>query len=218
MQSISYPGARIRRALIATAVVSALASVSAHSFTFSFDDQPVGAAPAGFHFGAARQANPGTWEVAGAGARHHLIHVADPSVVLRGISVAVVDAAATADLTATTRIRLVDGDHAGGLAWRYRDAENFYFVALDLNKHEAGLFRVMDGNRVRLDFKTDVDLDAQEWHTIAITHEGDQIRAQIDGIGVLRTRDSTLQSGQRAGVWSAGNSTTWFDDVAIESR
>jgi predicted transcriptional regulator len=82
--------------------------------------------------------------------------------------------------------------------------------------HSAGVFRVTEGNRVMLDQVKDINLDPDAWHVMTIIHDGDEIRGAIDGIGVLRARDRGLTDGRRAGVWSGGNTTAWFDDVTIE--
>jgi hypothetical protein len=195
-----------------------IAVAAAGRVSFDFDEAAIGSAPDGFFFAGARQSAPGVWEVAGAGAKRHLVHFADPTVTMRGISVAGVNAAAPADLRISTRLRLMDGDRAGGLFWRYRDSADFYFVSIFLSVREAALIRVTAGNRITLDRATGINLDPEAWHTMTVVHNGEQIVAHVDGIPVLRGRDRMLTDGGRAGVWSAGNSTTAFDDVTIEDR
>ncbi len=188
----------------------------AQRLTLTFDDDPIGVPPAGFFFATARQASPGTWEIKGTGNRRHLSHSADPTVTLRGISLAGSTGDAPQDIKVSTRLRLTDGDRAGGVIWRYRDANNFYFMAVFYAAHSSAIVRVTGGNRVNLARVADIDLDADAWHTMTIVHDGDDIRGAIDGIGILRARDRALKDGQRAGVWSAGNTTGWFDDIVIE--
>lgn len=182
----------------------------------SFEEHMAGTPPHGFFFAPSRQASPGIWEVRGV-MRRHLVHVADPSVRLRGISIAAVDMPAPADIKIGTRLRLIDGDRAGGVIWRYQDANNFYFMSIFHQERDARIVRVTGGNRIRLASAGDVLLDPEAWHTLSVEHQGEEILATIDGIGLLRARDRTLTEGGRAGVWSAGNSTSWFDDITIES-
>jgi hypothetical protein len=209
---------RALHALIAVITVGSITALAAARLNFNFDDQTVGAPPEGFFFAGARQAAPGTWEVRGMGAQRHLIHLADPSVTMRGIAVAGVSAAAPADIKVTARLRLVDGDRAGGLLWHYKDAADFYFLSVFLRVREIALIRVTGGNRVTLDRVMNVDLDPEAWHSLSVIHVGNQIVGQVDGIPVVHGRDRTLAEGGRAGVWSAGNSTTWFDDITIEDH
>jgi hypothetical protein len=196
-------------------VIAGAALAAAPLISISFEDHEPGTVPYGFFFAPSRQATPGVWEVRGS-ARRHLIHLADPSVTMRGISIAGVDTAAPANVRIGTRLRLIDGDLAGGVFWRYRDPNNFYFMSIFHAERAARLVRVTGGNRIRLDAADNIDLDPNAWHTIAVEHDGADILATIDGIGVLRARDQTLNEGGRSGVWSAGNSTSWFDDITIE--
>ena len=116
----------------------------------------------------------------------------------------------------SVKVRFVDGDRAAGVLWRYKDSANFYAFGVSLNDRTASIFRVTDGNRVRLALAMDLDLDPETWHSIGIAHIGDQMRAQVDGISLMRARDRMFRAG-RAGIWSAGNSSNWFDDVRIAS-
>lgn len=204
--------------LIAVILTGWATLVIANRFTITFDDLAIGAPPDGFFFAGARQASPGIWEVTGAGSKRHLMHTADPTVTMRGISVAGLNNPAPADIRISTRLRLIDGDRAGGLIWRYRDAADFYFVSIFLEVREAALIRVTAGNRITLDRAKDIDLDPEAWHSLTVVHNGDQILAQVDGIAVLRARDRMLTEGGKAGVWSAGNSTVAFDDITIEDK
>ena len=185
--------------------------------TFAFDDAPVGEPPPGFVFAASRQTASGGWHVRGSGTRRHLVHAGDPTMAKGGFSIAVASMAAPADVRATARLRLVDGDRAAGLVWRYRDPNNFYFFAVNAADNHIGMLRVAGGHRILLDVIRNVDLDSDMWHTLRVIHEGDQIRGIINGLTILRARDNTLTEGGHAGIFSAGNSTIWFDDIVIDS-
>lgn len=203
-------------ALVALTAV-AVAQAPGARIVLPFDDATAGQTPEGFLFAASRQASAGTWQVRGGGTLRHLLHAADPSVTDRGISVAVPSTVAHADVQVAARIRLIDGDQAGGVVWRYRDANNFYFAGVALTERRAVLVRVAGGNRILLDIIEDVILDSALWHTISVTHRGDEIRGTINGLTVIRARDRLLDQPGHAGVWSAGNSTTWFDDILIDT-
>ncbi|MBI4263928.1 MAG: hypothetical protein HY657_06115 [Acidobacteria bacterium] len=203
-------------ACLAALLLWAVAPLGAQRTTFTFDDREVGA-PHGFLLSASRLASPGVWEVRGSVGGRHLIHDADPAVTIRALSLAVVDAPAPADIRLSTRLRLFEADRAAGLVWRYQDADNFYYLTLFLNEHRFDIARTTGGNRILLGRLADIDLDASQWHTIEVVHVGDQIRATLNGAGIVRASDRTFTEGGRAGVWSAGNSTTWFDDLTIEA-
>lgn len=199
---------------IVAAVGLALASVGAQVAVRPFDEDPAGAPPAGFSFAAARQLAPGRWLVRADGSNHYLTHLADSAA--GGFALAVLDAPHPAEMRASVRLKLADGERVGGLLWRYQDAENFYAAALDLRVQEVALYRVVRGNRIRLDEEDELELDPLAWHSLRVVQDDDDIRVSLGGIGVLRARDRTLAEGGRAGVWSGGGATTWFDDLRVE--
>lgn len=207
---------RCRAPLTILAVVAfALASLSAQAVVRSFDDDVIGTLPAGFSFAIARQQTPARWLVRAEGANHYLTHLADPAAA-GGFALSVLDAPHPPQMRASVRLKLADGERVGGLVWRYQDPENFYAAALDLRVQEVALYRVVRGNRIRLDAEDELELDGSAWHSLRVVQDDDDIRVSIGGIGVMRVRDRTLAEGGRAGVWSGGGATTWFDDVRVE--
>jgi hypothetical protein len=198
----------------AVLALACLAAADAVLVLRTFDDDAVDMPPAGFAFSMARQREPGVWAVRGWGPQHYLEHLADAAAA-KGLSLAVVGPAIK-DVQVSVKVQLVSGERVGGLVWRYQDGNNFYGVAIDLQQPEVALFRVVGGNRIRLDHVTELDLDHDLSHSLLIRHQGDEIRVQLDGIGVLRVRDRGLPNAGRAGVWSGGAARTWFDDLRIE--
>ena len=196
-------------------IVLALASASAQIAERTFDDDAIGTAPPGFTFSMARQQTPGRWLIRADGPNHYLTHLAEPAAT-GGFSLAILDAPHPAQMRASVRLKLTDGERVGGLVWRYQDAENFYLAALDLRAQELALYRVVRGNRIRLDEEDELELDVSAWHSLRVVQDDDDIRVSLGGIGVMRARDRTVAEGGRAGVWSGGGAATWFDDFRVE--
>jgi hypothetical protein len=201
--------------LVAAALTLAVASVSAQAVVRSFDQDAVGSAPAGFSFAAARLASGGRWLVRADGTDRYMTHLSEPSSA-EGFAIAVLDAAPPLELRLSARIKLAEGARAGGLVWRYQNPDNFYAVSLDLAAQEVSLYRVARGNRIRLELEDDLELDPNAWHSLRVEHEDGRIRVALGGIGVIRARERSADDGGRAGVWSAGAATTWFDDVQVQ--
>ena len=204
---------RFRTVLIAVAL--SLVGASAQVAVRAFDDDAVGGPPPGFTFAAARQQTPGRWLVRADGTNHYLAHLADAAVT-GGFSLAILDTPHPPQMRASVRLKLSEGERAGGLVWRYQDAENFYLVALDLRVQELALYRVVRGNRIRLDDEDELELDTSAWHSVRVVQDDDDIQVSLGGIGVMRARDLTFTEGGRAGVWSGGGGTAWFDDLRVE--
>lgn len=200
------------RTLLALTVATALADVAIRTF----DQDTPGVPPPGFTFSAARQPAPGRWFVRADGANQFLSHAADPGS--SGFSLATLDATAPPRLRVSARLKLIDGERTGGLVWRYQDPDNYYLVSLDLRRQEIALYRVVRGNRIRLEEEDDLELDGDAWHTVRVVHDDDRIRVALGGIGVMRARDRALPAPGRAGLWSGGSTTGWFDDLRVEEE
>ena len=201
------------------AIVSLLALIGltarAQVAVRTFDDDGIGLPPPGFTFAIARQQAPARWFVRAEGGNRYVTHVADVTAA-GGISLAVLDTPHPPQMRASVRLKLTDGERLGGIVWRYHDPENFHLVALDLRLQEIALYRVVRGNRILLDDEDDLELDAAAWHSVRVVQDDDDIRVSLGGIGVIRARDRMTTEGGRAGIWSGGSATAWFDDLRIE--
>jgi hypothetical protein len=113
-------------------------------------------------------------------------------------------------------LRFPESPNAAGLAWRYRDRDNYYGLALDLHAQNVRIYRVVAGNRTRLEDEDDLELDPSTWHTLKIEHEGMRMRVWVDGVPVADGRDRTRPEPGAVGFWTAGDSTVWFDDLRAE--
>jgi hypothetical protein len=201
--------------LIVTSIAFGLAGVNAQIVVRTFDEDAIGSPPPGLTFAVARQQAAGKWLIRADGSNHYLTHLADPAAG-GGFSLAVVDTPHPAQMRASVRLKLLDGERVGGLVWRYQDPENFYLAALDLRVQELALYRVVRGNRIRLDDEDELELDVSAWHAVRVVQDDDDIRVSLGGIGVIRARDRTFAEAGRVGVWSGGGATAWFDDLRIE--
>ena len=206
---------RRRLLLLVASIAFGLAGVNAQVVVRTFDEDAIGNPPPNLSFAVARQQNAGKWLIRAEGPNHYLTHLAD-SVAAGGFSMAVLETPHPAQMRASVRLKLLDGERLGGLVWRYQDAENFYLVALDLRIQELALYRVVRGNRIRLDEEDELELDVSAWHSVRVVQDDDDIRVSLGGIGVIRARDRTFADAGRVGVWSGGGATAWFDDLRIE--
>jgi hypothetical protein len=192
--------------------VGAVAAQRAPARTFETD--PAGAAPPGFTFAATRQPQAGTWVVRADSGGHHLVHEADDPVQ-PGVSLAMIPAPALLrDVVVAVRIKLTGGG-SGGLVWHYEDAQNYYAVGLDLARHELAMYRVVQGNRIRVDREDDLELDDHAWHSLKVVHEDNSARVYLSGIRVFEVRDRTFRAGA-TGLWAASGSRVAFDDLRTE--
>ncbi|MEW5981631.1 MAG: hypothetical protein AB1806_04595 [Acidobacteriota bacterium] len=181
----------------------------------SFDDDPVGAPPPGFTFAVARGAAPAGWSVERQAGNGVLVHRRSGSG--QGFALAVLDAPPLRSVEASVRMRLAGGARAGGLVWRYQDEDNYFLARLALGARDLALYRVVRGNRLRLEDEDDLELDPDAWHTLKIRHEGERIRVYLGGIRVLEDYERSQPLEGRVGLWSADDSLGWFDDMRVSA-
>ena len=74
------------------------------------------------------------------------------------------------------------------------------------------LYRVARGNRIRLEFEDDLELDRDAWHVLRVEHADGRIRVSLGGIGVMRARDRAPRRDRARRHLVRGGATAWFDD------
>jgi hypothetical protein len=182
----------------------------------TFDAVKEGAPPADFTFAAIRQATPGNWLVRKDAGNAYLAHLAQEDS--RGSSLAIAHGAPFGDVVVSARVRLLGGSMTGGVISRYHDDKNYYATMLDLRRGQLRMYRVFEGNYIRIETKDDLQLDASSWHTLKVVHRDNSVYAYLGGIRVFEDRDSRNRAFApgRCGVIAAGDAEAWFDDVRID--
>jgi hypothetical protein len=180
-----------RPAMTALAVlVLATGSALQQGTAWSFEDLPAGRPPPGFVFASTPNEQAAQWVVVRDGSNSVLAHVQQGRP---GPQLAVIEGTSFANVTVSARLRFAEGAGSAGLAWRYRDADNYYLVALDLRAQDVRIYRVVGGNRTRLEDEDDLELDAGSWHALKVEHQGMRMRVWINGVPVANARDRTPQ-------------------------
>lgn len=183
----------------------------------TFDDDKVGAPPAGFVVAAGRDARSDGWSVRREGTARVLVHDGKPSPA-DSFAVAIFSGSQYQDVQVSVRFKAIGGARTAGLVWKYQDPMNHYSAQLDLAKQELALYRVVNGNRIRIEREDDLELDADAWHSLKIFQENGQIRVYLGGIRVFSERDRLPRARASVGLWTGGDSTVMFDDFRIEDE
>ena len=186
----------------------------------NFEAERLDHPPAGFTFGAMRQSDAGRWLVQRHGTLTFLSHHAQPAAA--GYALAVENRPAPDDISAAVRIRLAAGARVGGLVWRYQNDQNYYALLLDLGKSDIAIYRIASGNRIRLDVTDGLELDADAWHALKVSHIESSIRVSLGGVRVFEEEDRRAfrrgAAAGRVGLIATGDSEAWFDDLHVEPK
>ena len=86
---------------------------------------------------------------------------------------------------------------------------------LDLRAQDVRIYRVVAGNRTRLESEDELELQADSWHWLKVEHRGTRMRLLINGVPVGEARDRTWQEAGAVGLWTTSDSVAWFDDLTV---
>ena len=209
-------GSRLRRmGAVVPALMILLAtrdSVIAQRAAWTFEDLPAGRPPAGFLFASSPKDQSGLWSVVRDGTNSVLGQLRQGQ---SGVQLAVVEGPSFADLVLSVRVRLLEGARSAGVVWHYRDADNYYLARLDLREQDVRIYRVVAGQRTRLEEEDGLELQAGSWNVLKVEHRGTRMRLLINGVPVADARDRTGHEGGAVGLWTS-DSVAWFDDLSVQ--
>jgi hypothetical protein len=120
------------------------------------------------------------------------------------------------------RIKPISGreDQAGGLVWRFKDANNYYVVRANALEGNVVLYKTVNGKRSSLQVKgrmfgygMDTQVPKGKWSTLRVEFAGDLFSVFFEGKKLYEVQDSTFADAGGVGVWTKADSVTLFDDV-----
>lgn len=125
------------------------------------------------------------------------------------------DDTAIADGTVEIRFKPIAGkeDQAGGIVWRWKDADNYYVARANALEGNVSLYHTTKGVRHAIVYQ-DVPVAPNSWHTLRVDFKGTAIEVTLDGKTCIKAQDSHIAGAGKAGVWTKSDSVTLFDDFS----
>lgn len=215
----------LRLRCVALAGILTTASTGLGAEGTGFDDGATGESPPGWTVTSTGRGNP-KWTVvpdASAPSRPNALEqsgVAD-------FPVAVKDDSKVADGFVEVKFKPISGkaDQAGGVVWRYLDANNYYICRANALENNVVLYRVYKGKRKSISpvgrlfaYGVEHPVPAGQWHTLRVEFEGARAKVLFNGKPLFETDDKTLSKAGKVGVWTKADSVTRFDDFAYGSK
>jgi hypothetical protein len=206
--------------------------LSAAELRFDFAEAEVGKSPAGFTNMLAGSGQPGEWQVllaevpplmapltpqAPSIARKPVLAQVSKDTKDERFPLLVYEKETFGDFTLRTRIKMVGGEveQMAGIAFRLRDAENFYVIRASALGQNVRFYKFVEGGR-SVPIGPEVKIKAGEWHELMIRCTGTEIRCELDGQLVLPPlNDQSFRSG-RIGFFTKSDSVSYFADTVIE--
>ena len=109
-------------------------------------------------------------------------------------------------------------DQGGGLVWRYQDPDNYLIARYNPLEGNFRLYKVIDGKRIQIAGKEDLDLKSGEWHTMQVAMEGERIECKLNGKQLFEAKSGDLDKPGKVGLWTKADAVTSFDDLSIRGK
>jgi hypothetical protein len=128
---------------------------------------------------------------------------------------------------AEVKIRPIAGkeDQAGGLVWRFKDANNYYVVRANALEGNVVLYKTVNGKRSSLQVKgrmfgygVDTNVPEGKWSVLRVEFAGNLFTVFYGGKKLFQVEDDTFGDAGAVGVWTKADSVTLFDDFSYGSK
>jgi hypothetical protein len=197
--------------------------------TVDFENAELGGLPDGFSTALTGGGGPVAWEVqqdAGAPAGAKVLVQTSRDDTRRRFPLCAYDGVSARDVDLSVRIKPISGDvdQAGGLAFRFRDPDNYYVVRANALEDNVVLYKVEAGKRTDLKpigsglfaYGKKLPVPGAEWGTLRVVARGDRFAVHWNGEHLFDVEDGTFPSAGRIALWTKADSVTAFDDLRIE--
>ena len=201
---------------------------------FDFSEQRTNGWPAGFRGVLAGEGPPGEWKVlpmdvpsllaplspnAPAANRRPVVAQLSRDPTDERFPMLIYEREVFGDFALTVRFKIVEGagEQMAGMAFRYQDERNFYYIRASALGGTFAFFKVIDGVRgAPIAIKASVARDV--WHELSIECRGTRIQGTLDGRASLpELDDKSLNSGW-LGFLTKSDSVSYFTDLRVTYR
>jgi hypothetical protein len=123
----------------------------------------------------------------------------------------------TRDADVSVRIKPVSGRSglAGGVVWRYRDENNYYYARANAIENTVSVFKVENGRPVPILEGIKHPIPANSWSILKVSVRGPRFQVFVDHRRVLEGQDKTFSAPGRVGLWTNIDSVIYFDDFRV---
>lgn len=135
--------------------------------------------------------------------------------------------AAVKDGFVETKFKPLSGheDQAGGLVFRFQDADNYYVVRGNALEGNVVLYKTVNGKRSSLQVKgrmfgygLDAKVARNKWSTLRVDFAGALFSVSLNGAKLFEIEDSSINVAGGVGVWTKADSVTLFDDFTYGTK
>ena len=108
-------------------------------------------------------------------------------------------------------------DQAGGLVWRWKNADNYYVARANALENNVSLYYTGKGRRNTLRY-VDAPVPGNVWHTLRVEFSGTRIRVALNGKLHIELDDAHIEGAGAVGLWTKADSVTAFDEFSYAAK
>jgi hypothetical protein len=207
----------------AIALLASLGLLSSATRVMDFDREPFGKMPLGWTTALTNAGAPSRWEIrkdSTAPTQPYVLAQVSEDPAADRLPLAIWDGARFRDLDVSVRLRPISGrqGRGGGLVWRYRDQNNYYFARADALQNTVAVYRIESGRVTRIGAAAKHDLPMNEWRILKVAVRGTRFQVYVDHRRILRGEDSLLTGAGKVGVFTVSDAVTHFDDFRVDPK
>jgi hypothetical protein len=194
-------------------LVMSLYAMDAMAEIIGFDQDRIGALPAGWVCGVTGRGSP-KWAVGAdstAPSKPNVLKQSGtgtfPWCAKKGVVIA--------DGFVEVKFKPMQGseDRAGGVMWRWKDGDNYYVARANALENNVSLYHTTRGSRHTIQ-SVDAPVQVDQWHTLHVEFTGKRIKVSLDGKQYIDAEDAHIAGPGAVGVWTKADSITAFDDFS----
>jgi hypothetical protein len=110
------------------------------------------------------------------------------------------------------------GGHSAGVVFRYRDPDNYYIASADSLRQAVSVYKVENGIRRPLLTPVKREFPQNQWSILKVSVGGNRIQVYVDHRRILRLDDASFRGAGKVGLWTDGDSVTYFDDFRVNPK
>jgi len=104
-------------------------------------------------------------------------------------------------------------DQAGGLVWRFKDANTYYIARANALENNVSLYHTQNGRRITIKY-VNAPVAANQWHALRVEFAGKTMKVMLDGKPYIAVENDQIAGAGSVVVWTKADSVTAFDNLS----
>ena len=204
----------------ALSVLFALGLTASTGQVINFDQYQLGKTPPGWSVGATNPGAAPQWQVLKdqtAPTQPYVFTQTSHDSNEGRYPLAILDNMSVQNGDFSVRLKPVSGHEgrAGGVVWRYRDANNYYLVRANALTKTVAIYKVENGRVSQLTALVPHEIPSNAWSILKVSVRGNRFQVYVNHHRILQAQDNTFRGAGKVGLSTVADSVMYFDDFRV---